>query len=279
MENRTNPVEYRRKKNEEKDRLFQKLNRCTEEIMQDEKAYQRYLDTQAILNLYSVANTLLIADRDIGATQLKSFSDWNEQGIQVKKGEQGILLFEPYEYIDKEGNSHCNYRTKRVFDVSQTTGKNQRRFTDNLSERVVLKALMTEAPVTVEVLNAVSEQGEKEYSKSGQTIFVKKGLSAETLFQILAKETCLADLSTEKELSGKKREDISETVSYLLCRRYGFQPASESMAMPEYMKTLSLKEVREELNQIRESFSRINGRVYDNIEKKRVKDKERQEAR
>lgn len=279
MENRTNPVEYRRKKNEEKDRLFQKLNRCTEEIMQDEKAYQRYLDTQAILNLYSVANTLLIADRDIGATQLKSFSDWNEQGIQVKKGEQGILLFEPYEYIDKEGNSHCNYRTKRVFDVSQTTGKNRRRFTDNLSERVVLKALMTEAPVTVEVLNAVSEQGEKEYSKSGQTIFVKKGLSAETLFQILAKETCLADLSTEKELSGKKREDISETVSYLLCRRYGFQPASESMAMPEYMKTLSLKEVREELNQIRESFSRINGRVYDNIEKKRVKDKERQEAR
>ena len=99
------------------------------------------------------------------------------------------------------------------------------------------------------------------------------------MFQILAKETCLADLSTEKELSGKKREDISETVSYLLCRRYGFQPASESMAMPEYMKTLSLKEVREELNQIRESFSRINGRVYDNIEKKRVKDKERQEAR
>lgn len=279
MENRVDPAEYRRRKNEEKDRLFQKLNRCTEEIMQDEKAYQRYLDTQAILNLYSVANTLLIADRDIGATQLKSFSDWNEQGIQVKKGERGILLFEPYEYIDKEGNSHCNYRTKRVFDVSQTTGKDRRRFTDNLSERVVLKALMTEAPVTVEVLNAVSEQGEKEYSKSGRTIFVKKGLSAETLFQILAKETCLADLSTEKELSGKKREDISETVSYLLCRRNGFQPASESMAMPEYMKTLSLKEVREELNQIRESFSRINGRVYDNIEKKRVKDKERQEAR
>lgn len=38
----------------------------------------------------------------------------------------------------------------------------------------MLKALMTEAPVTVEVLNAVSESGEKEYSKSGQTIFVKK---------------------------------------------------------------------------------------------------------
>ena len=279
MENRVDPAEYRRRKNEEKDRLFQKLNRCTEEIMQDEKAYQRYLDTQAALDLYSVANTLLIADRDIGATKLKSFSAWNRQGIQVKKGERGILLFEPYEYIDKEGNSHRDYRTKRVFDLSQTTGKAQRRFTDNLSERAVLKALMTEAPVTVEVLNAVSESGEKEYSKSGQTIFVKKGLSAETLFQILAKEICLDDLSTEKELSGKKREDISKTVSYLLCRRYGFQPASENMAMPEYMKNLGLKEVREELNQIRESFNRINGRVYANIEKKRVKNKERQGER
>ena len=88
MENRVDPAEYRRRKNEEKDRLFQKLNRCTEEIMQDEKAYQRYLDTQAALDLYSVANTLLIADRDIGATKLKSFSAWNRQGIQVKKGER-----------------------------------------------------------------------------------------------------------------------------------------------------------------------------------------------
>lgn len=90
MENRVDPAEYRRRKNEEKDRLFQKLNRCTEEIMQDEKAYQRYLDTQAALDLYSVANTLLIADRDIGATKLKSFSAWNRQGIQVKKGERGF---------------------------------------------------------------------------------------------------------------------------------------------------------------------------------------------
>ncbi len=90
MENRVDPAEYRRRKNEEKDRLFQKLNRCTEEIMQDEKAYQRYLDTQAALDLYSVANTLLIADRDIGATKLKSFSAWNRQGIQVKKESGGF---------------------------------------------------------------------------------------------------------------------------------------------------------------------------------------------
>lgn len=45
------------------------------------------------------------------------------------------------------------------------------------------------------------------------------------------------------------------------------------------MKNLGLKEVREELNQIRESFNRINGRVYANIEKKRVKNKERQGER
>ena len=203
MENRVDPAEYRRRKNEDKDRLFQKLNRSTEEIMQDEKAYQRYLDTQAALDLYSVANTLLIADRDIGATKLKSFSAWNRQGIQVKKGERGILLFEPYEYIDKEGNSHRDYRTKRVFDLSQTTGKAQRRFTDNLSERAVLKALMTEAPVTVEVLNAVSESGEKEYSKSGQTIFVKKGLVQKLCSKFLQRKSAWLICQQKRNFPGK----------------------------------------------------------------------------
>ena len=279
MEKHIDASEYRRRKKEEKDCLFQELDRCTEEIIHQDKAYQRYLDTQAVLDRYSVANAIMIADKNINAAQLKSFHDWKEQGVQVKRGEKSISLFEPYEYTDRGGNSHRDYRIKKVFDISQTTGSNGGRFAVNLSDRTILKALLFGLSVKIETVEKIEAEKSAEYSSSQNTIFVRRGLQENDFFQAMSKEICIANLSADESLSEQKKKDIAEAVSYMLCKRYGFGEPDSEMRTPEHMKNLTPKKARNELGLIRNAFNEIHERMYAEIEKKRTKNQERQEER
>ena len=82
MEKHIDASEYRRRKKEEKDCLFQELDRCTEEIIHQDKAYQRYLDTQAVLDRYSVANAIMIADKNNGKPMVQGFPHTRSPAFQ-----------------------------------------------------------------------------------------------------------------------------------------------------------------------------------------------------
>jgi len=77
---------------------------------------------------YSMRNALLIAMQMPTATDVDGYKAWQKRGRQVRKGEQGILIFAPAgqtePVTDDEGNvveeGRMRYRVAYVFDISQT---------------------------------------------------------------------------------------------------------------------------------------------------------------
>jgi hypothetical protein len=80
---------------------------------------------QAKFDMYSAANTLLIFKQMPNATQLKSFEDWNKDGVQVRQKQKSIAILEPVEYTKSDGTPGLGYNVKRVFDRSQTNSKRE----------------------------------------------------------------------------------------------------------------------------------------------------------
>lgn len=85
--------------------------------------FRAFLDTQARLDRYSAANALLIYNQYPQATQLKDFNDWAEEKVSINKGAKSISILEPVEYARDDGSTGISYNVKKVFDVSQTKGK------------------------------------------------------------------------------------------------------------------------------------------------------------
>lgn len=97
-----------------------------------------YLDMLARFHRYSFGNCMLIALQKPDATLVAGFQRWKELHRWVKKGEHGICILAPIVAKRKgsadDGNDVedinmptkrvvCGFRVVRVFDVSQTEGK------------------------------------------------------------------------------------------------------------------------------------------------------------
>ena len=113
-----------------------------------ERTYQMIDDTA--IEVYSAANTLLIFKQIPNATQLKSFEDWNKDGVKVRQKQKSIAILEPVEYTKSDGTLGLGYNVKRVFDRSQTNSKREAvQKTEDLKH--TLKNFVNASPVEIVV--------------------------------------------------------------------------------------------------------------------------------
>ena len=100
-----------------------------------------------VLALLEDGNAVLITAQKADATQLSDFKGWKNNGVFIKKGESGIVLLEPgEEYTKEDGTVGVSYNSKKVFDISQTTAKAKDRPAMKRDERLLLKAIIHNAP-------------------------------------------------------------------------------------------------------------------------------------
>ena len=111
--------EYRQKKKAEKDHLFGVLDTLTSNLVKDEGSLKKYFNLQAVLDKYSVSNTILISGKLENASRLKGREDWEEQGVNILENMESVQIFEPYEYKTKDEKIRKDYRVKEIFDISQ----------------------------------------------------------------------------------------------------------------------------------------------------------------
>ena len=124
----------------------------------DGALFQSYLDVQAHFDRYSVGNALLITAQRPEATQLADSKSWRENGVYIKKGEVGIVLLEPGEEFTKEdGSVGVSYNSKKVFDISQTNAKPKDRGNVRRDDRLLLKALIHNAPCPIKISQEMPE--------------------------------------------------------------------------------------------------------------------------
>lgn len=235
--------------------------------------FQTYLDVQARFDRYSVGNAILISAQKPEATKLADFDKWKEDGAYVNKGETGITLLEPgNEYEREDGSTGVSYNAKKVFDVSQTNAKQKTAPVVTRDERLLLKALINDAPCQLSISENLPDNVNAVYKPDSKTILIRQGMDAQTIFRSLANELAHAHM----DKGDYKRSECSFNAycaAYILCKRNGISVDTFNFdRMPETVSKMDASAIRRQLAAIRDVSNDISmdmNRVFEKHQKSR----------
>ncbi|CDC77371.1 putative uncharacterized protein [Candidatus Colimorpha enterica] len=253
-----NKEEWAAKKQQERAEAFEMLDAATEEAVANPETFRDYLLIQSRFGKYSVSNALLISYQNNEATYLADFETWKEKGVFVQKGERGITLLEPgNEFTREDGSTGFSINVKKVFDISQTNSeRNYSRRTPD--ERRVLKALISSSPCDIRMTNELDGNVCARYVPKDDAIYIRQGLDGEDIFRSLSQEIVIANFAK----NGVAREDCVFTAycaTYVLCERNGFDTGDfDFEKVPEMFKDADPKEIRGQLDKIRDSANELS---------------------
>ena len=252
------------KKQQEREQVYDLIDTYARDMGSTEglnfvNAFQTYLDVQARFDRYSVSNAILIAAQMPEATRLADFDTWKASGVYVKRGAEAVTILEPgKEYKRQEdGSTGVFYNPKKVFDISQTSSRQQTVFPVVRDERLLLKALMNNAPRRFAISNELPEGVNVAYYDQDNTIRVRQGLDAPTIFRELAQELAYVHM-TKGSYQFANPSFAMYSVSYMLCKRNGISVEHFSFAeMPDEYYQMDSKAIRAEVGTIRDVAGEI----------------------
>lgn len=266
--------EYSELKRQEKAEVFDILSDATQKLLKPENM-KAYADKQAQLFTHSVSNVLLIMEQDPEATWVRSYDDWQKDGVQVLKGQEGIKVLGSYRYQKSDGTLGMGSKVVRMFDVKQTAIKDFD--IEAPSYRKVPDALMNVYPPTVEVQDL--PDGELAvYDPDDRLIRVKEGLDPDTKVFVTLREQSMRNLTDFHECGREETMTEAELTAYILTKRYGFDaPEIDFSKLTETYPGKEEKDVRAELGRIKFACDRVDERVREAIELGRVSRDDRDE--
>lgn len=268
-ERKYSPEEWAELKQAEKDEIYKLVDDTALDVVNNPEHFENYLNTQSRLDRYSAVNTLLIYAQKPEASQLKSYADWAQDNVRVKRGEKSISMLEPTEYIKKDGSQGIAYNVKKVFDISQTSGRRNPAPTANRNPRELVKAMVHTSEVDVQYVDSLPyEDRPSYYDNDKQTLYVKKGnKDTVALCQSVAQELGYAQLSMNSDVYNRRDLGFNAAcIGYMLCRKYGVDTQPFNISdIPDKLKNAEPKEIKRELSGIRQSMNEIATRVTDEL--------------
>lgn len=269
------------RKQAERQAVYDMADRAAEAVGKDGGTFRAYLDVQARFDHYSTTNALLILAQMPQAAQLRDFNGWKESGVSIRRQQKGIAILEPGEqYTRGDGSVGTYYTVKRVFDISQTTAREQAQPDIRPDDRQLLKALISHPPVQFRTTDELPEHMGAYYDHDRQVIFVRRGMAPDDIFRSISMELAHAQIAAAG--SEYRREDASFTaysVSYLLCKKYGVDVSGFRFdQMPESFQNGNPQAVRTALSEIRDNAGEISRKMARTLEQNRppkMKDQER----
>ena len=260
--------EWAAQKKQERENAFALIDETAQHMTNDGELFQSYLDVQAHFDRYSVGNAILITAQKPDATQLADFKGWKDYGVYIKKGESGIVLLEPgEEYTKDDGSIGVSYNSKKVFDITQTNAKPRENAGIKRDERMLLKALIHNAPCPIEISQQMPEGINAAYRPQDKKIFVRAGLDAGDIFRGLSQELAHAHLDNG-EYKRNEHAFTAYCASYMLCSRYNVaKDMFRFERLPENISTMDARSMRNELSKIRDVANEISADMAKILEK------------
>lgn len=218
--------EYKEKKQAEREELNEMQDTAIQAFTNSPAAYHAYLELQAQNPAISVGNIALVWMQSQETTLVNTMEKWNRLGRSVQRGAIGVKIIMPEKYKDDNGYTRTGYKIGRAFDVSQTYGTRLppplqlQEDTPQMEKAIV--ALVSSSPAPVVPMEGF-ESGAF-YNPDGRQILIQTGMSDGETFAALAREIAHARYHIDAFGSYYVREDAAidaESVSYLLCRRFG----------------------------------------------------------
>lgn len=253
-------------KKQAREKVFALINDAAVELTKSDDALKAYLDIQSRFDRYSVGNALLIASQMPEATKLADFDTWKNADVRIEEGSTAITILEPgKEYKKEDGSTSVFWNTKKVFDVSQTNAW-QEAPKVSLDARVMLRALINNAPCKLSLSPTLSDRFNAIYNPDKKEILLRQGLDAPTIFRDLSQELALAHMD-DGSFSRSACAFTANCASYILCRRNGVPVDSFGFQhKPEGFASMQGQDVRTELDKIRDVANTISANMQQYLE-------------
>ena len=242
------------RKQQEREGVYLMIDTFAHEMSMDGSLFCDYLDVQARFDRYSVSNAILIAAQKPDATKLADFDTWKASGVYVKRGAGAITILEPgKEYTrEQDGSTGVFYDPKKMFDISQTNSTQRAAPPVARDGRLLLKALMNNAPCRFAISNELPEGTNMAYHPQNNIIYVRQGLDAPTIFRGLAQELARAHMD-KGGIACESPDFTAYSVSYMLCKRNGVSVEGFSFdRLPESYAMMDAKALRAEAGVMRD---------------------------
>ena len=224
-----------------------------------------YLDVQS--RFPSAPNAILIGEQGPDAQRVGGYKEWASQGIEILEEEKRlpIIILEPGKaYRREDGSVGQNFFAKEVFDVSQTTARDEAQPQVNYDERLLLKGLIASSPAPIHATEELPQGQGALYAPEQNAILVKKGMDAPDIFRCVSLEVANVQLARNREGYSREAEGYKAyAVSYMLCKRYGVDAQEYDISrLDGVLQGQDPKEVvPAALTDMRDTFKELNGRM------------------
>lgn len=262
-------VTWAEQKQIEREQAFNLIDTTASDVVLDGNKFKQYLDVLSKFDKYSLGNTLLIMAQNPNATKLADFEHWKENKAIIKKGEKGICILEPgEEYKREDGTLAVSYNVKKLFDITQTTATQKAPPTVKLDDRIILKALLNNSPVPINISENLRDNVGALYKHDTKEILVRKGMDGSDIVRSIAQEMAHAYLATslDRDANYNRSENSfnAYAVSYVICKRNGIDTNNYDFTdISELFSGLDTQTIREELSGIRTVANDISNNMAD----------------
>ena len=254
---------------EEKHRkeAYATLDKIFGEFSEGTGSMEAYLDVQSRFPFHSARNALLIEAKCPHAERIHDEKGWKDMGVTVLEEEKRlpIIILEPGKaYRREDGSVGQNFYAKEVYDISQTTARDEAQPQVSYDDRLLLKGLIASSPVPIRAVEELPQGRGAVYDPEQNAILVKKGMDAPDIFRCVSLEAANVQLAQSHEGYSREAEGYKAyAVSYMLCQRYGVDVKGYDISRLDGV--LQGQDPREEvpaaLTDMRDTFKEINGRM------------------
>ncbi len=254
---------------EEKHRkeAYATLDKIFGEFSEGTGSMEAYLDVQSRFPFHSARNALLIEAKCPHAERIHDEKGWKDMGVTVLEEEKRlpIIILEPGKaYRREDGSVGQNFYAKEVFDISQTTARDEAQPQVSYDDRLLLKGLIASSPVPIRAVEELPQGRGAVYDPEQNAILVKKGMDAPDIFRCVSLEAANVQLAKNHEGYSREAEGYKAyAVSYMLCQRYGVDAKEYDISKLDGV--LQGQDPREEvpaaLTDMRDTFKEMNGRM------------------
>ena len=254
---------------EEKQRkeAYATLDKIFGEFSEGAGSMEAYLDVQSRFPFHSARNALLIGEQCPDAVRVGGYKEWHSQGIEILEDEKRlpIVILEPGKaYRREDGSVGQNFYAKEVYDISQTTARDEAQPQVSYDDRLLLKGLIASSPVPIRAVEELPQGRGAVYDPEQNAILVKKGMDAPDIFRCVSLEAANVQLAQSHEGYSREAEGYKAyAVSYMLCQRYGVDVKGYDISRLDGV--LQGQDPREEvpaaLTDMRDTFKEMNGRM------------------
>lgn len=254
---------------EEKHRkeAYATLDKIFGEFSEGTGSMEAYLDVQSRFPFHSARNALLIEAKCPHAERIHDEKGWKDMGVTVLEEEKRlpIIILEPGKaYRREDGSVGQNFYAKEVYDISQTTARDEAQPQVSYDDRLLLKGLIASSPVPIRAVEELPQGRGAVYDPEQNAILVKKGMDATDIFRCVSLEAANVQLAQSHEGYSREAEGYKAyAVSYMLCQRYGVDVKGYDISRLDGV--LQGQDPREEvpaaLTDMRDTFKEMNGRI------------------